>query len=360
MTAKRWLTSLIALSLALLLLLAAICFLFDPFLQYRAVDHKRYLTSRFCCPGIMKTADYDAAVVGSSFTQNFDMQRFRDTLGVSPIKATIGGMSPIEQTDAIALMDRVGKAQTYYICLTHESFFTEFQHGENTYPDYLMDDNLLNDYRYLLGFEAWFRFLPADVGLLLCDALGIRLGEKIRRQRSIDALDDWSLDRSVGADAAWSAMQAADRSPLDAAKAERLYQAYIQNMESFLQSISFDENKQYVFFYPPMSALYWYQKGDSVLDAAQKSKAWFCKRLDDMPNVTIFDFDSMPETADLSLYCDCTHFCADVSDLLTDCFASGAYRVNADTVLDSNAQMRALLTAFYAENAERLGRYDLP
>ena len=47
------------------------------------------------------------------------------------------------------------------------------------FPDYLMDDNPWNDYRYLLGYETWMRFIPIDIALSGAKALEILPAGKI-------------------------------------------------------------------------------------------------------------------------------------------------------------------------------------
>ena len=92
LSSARWLRRFLALTLAVLAVLAVLVYVIDPYSHYRAYDHKYKLDKIFSVPGVVRNFDYDTIIIGSSMTQNFDMDSFRRELGQNPIKATLGGM----------------------------------------------------------------------------------------------------------------------------------------------------------------------------------------------------------------------------------------------------------------------------
>ena len=352
MDGKRWLRRFLCAAAALLALLALICYIVDPFMQYRVRDNTYYINARFACPGILKNGDYDAVVIGSSLVQNFNMQSFRDKLGVNAVKATEGGLSHIEMLELTELINRADRAETYYICISINAFAEEEDHAQRSFPSYLMNDSLLDDYRYLLGYEAWMRYLPVDLALLACDALGIALPDAVNEQRSIDKMEDFSRKYPCGAQYLIEDFPGVSHKPFDAVSSQRSQDALNGQIHRFFDRLPLREDKEYVFFFPPLSMLYWHSFKPSYTDAMNQCKRTVVQRLSGYDNVTVYDFQCMPETADLDNYMDVSHYSPEINEKMIDCFASGEYTVTAETIGESIGRQQALIEAFYAENAE--------
>ena len=106
-SSAQWLRRFLSLVLAVLAILAALVYLIDPYYHYRAYDHKYKLDKIFSVPGVVKNYDYDTIIIGSSMTQNFDMDSFRRELGQNPVKATLGGM---DWPEMAALLSTLAKS----------------------------------------------------------------------------------------------------------------------------------------------------------------------------------------------------------------------------------------------------------
>ena len=347
--AKKWLLRLLALSLALVLLLGTAAFLIDPYMQYRVRDNQYLLNSRLVTPGLIKNDDYDTVLIGSSMIQNTDMQLFRDTLGGSPLKITTGAISLTEIQKLTEKIRQVGKAEHYYICLDQYLFAPEKWDDMDRFPDYLLDDNLFNDYRYLLGYETWMRFIPIDLGLSAAKALHIPLPEKFTRAMSIDGLEDWRDDWTFGEEAVLSLYspppkdKAYDFDTL-LARMERRFEEYLGTLDL--------EHGDYTFFFPPYSALYWnyaFQAGNG--EAYLAFKAYAETRLTGRANVRVFDFQNADFITDLNRYKDYTHYAPEINDRMLRCFARSEYLVT------EAASTENLLEATQAQVAQLLERY---
>ena len=169
--AKKWLLRLLALTMALVMLMCLCAWCIDPYMLYRVRDNQYLLNSRLVTPGLIKNYDYDTVLIGSSMIQNTDMGLFREILGGKPLKITTGAISLTEIQKLTDKIGELGKAEHYYICLDQYLFAPEKWDDMDRFPDYLMDDNPWNDYRYLLGYETWMRFIPIDIALSGAKAL---------------------------------------------------------------------------------------------------------------------------------------------------------------------------------------------
>lgn len=347
--AKKWLLRLLALILAIVLLMCACAYLVDPYMQYRVRDNQYLLNSRLVTPGLIKNYDYDTVLIGSSMIQNTDMGLFREILGGKPLKITTGAISLTEIQKLTEKINEVGKAKHFYICLDQYLFAPEKWGDMDRFPDYLLDNSLWNDYRYLLGYETWMRFIPIDLGLSAAKKLGISLPEKFTRAMRIDALEDWRDDWTFGAEATLSLYspppQGTSFDPeATLARMKTRFGEYISQLDF--------ENGDYTFFFPPYSALYWnYAREAGNAETYLAFKAYAEGKLLECKNVRVFDFQNADFVTDLDNYKDYTHYAPEINDRMLGCFSSGEYLVTAP------AETETLIVKTDAQVTELLERY---
>ena len=201
MKTGKWLISFIAISLAVLAVLGAFVYFFDPYYRYHG-EEKDYklLKSRYSDAGIIYNFDYDAVIIGSSLMQNFDMVDFNEKLGCRAVKATIGGITLSEIDYLTGLIMKQGKCKRYYCCLDLALLAQDKESDDMRFSDFLYDSNPFNDYRYLYGYEVWMRFLPVDVGIWAAGKLGINLPDKIKKGTDVNYLEYWADNYTYGAE----------------------------------------------------------------------------------------------------------------------------------------------------------------
>lgn len=350
LSSAQWLRRFLALVLAVLAILAALVYLIDPYYHYRAYDHKYKLDKIFSVPGVVKNYDYDTIIIGSSMTQNFDMDSFRRELGQNPIKATLGGMDWPEMAALLQLAQDAGHAETYYLCI--DSSLLSSDEEEQRFPEYLMDDNPLNDYRYFWGYEVWMRFIPLNLALLTADKLGIALPQRFQDARSIDKMGEWAYRYTFSKEQvlklyANSGNGGASNVDMTAVSADPMAQC-----QKLLDSLDLSQGNM-VLFFPPYSALFWYDMEQAGrLEGYFEVKRYFIQQISAYSNVTIFDFQGADFTADLDNYMDMTHFSPQISDELVRCFANGEYRIEPEQAGETEARILQNIETLLAENPE--------
>lgn len=348
--AKKWLLRLASYILAMVTLLCAVAYGIDPYMQYRVRDNQYLLNSRLVTPGLIKNYDYDTVLIGSSMIQNTDMARFRDILGGRPLKITTGAISLKEIQKLTNKIQQIGRAKNYYICLDQYLFAPEKWDDLDRFPDYLMDDNRWNDYRYLLGYETWMRFIPIDLGLCAARALGIQLPGKFATATSIDWLEDWRDDWTFGEE---SVLRLYAPPPKDKHydEPEILLNRMISRFEEYLTCLPLDTSS-FTFFFPPYSALFWnYANEAGYGETYLTFKAYAIQRLSEIPNARIFDFQAADFISDLDNYKDYTHYTPEINNWMLDCFSSGVMQVTSPTSAD------ALIAPVQKKVEEVLERY---
>ena len=164
MKAKRWLISFFILLAALFACAAALVIYVDPFFHYHAPHADKFFytidNQRSVNDGIVKHFDYDAMITGSSMTVNFDTSELDELFGTSSIKVPASGASYYEIDGLISTAFEHNPELRYVFrsidrnLLIYGSNARRDELGE--FPDYLYDDNIFNDYKYLFNADVLF------------------------------------------------------------------------------------------------------------------------------------------------------------------------------------------------------------
>ena len=346
---QKWILSFFALVLAILMLISGIVYVIDPFFQFRVKDNAYKLSGWFVSSGLIKNYEYDTLIIGSSMTQNFNMDVFRKELGVNPLHIGLGDIRPIEMKKLISAAYNADKADTYYICVDI-NFFSDEHIEESRYPQYLLDNDPLSRLRYFFSYEVWFRYIPVDLGLLLADALGVELPQKFAESRNIDKLEDWSSDFSFSEDAvlgSYSPVPPVQTLPDNRA----LYEMMAGHADQFLENFDFDEG-QHIFYFPPYSALAWCDlQSAGRLEAYLQAKEYFVKNALEL-GAQVYDFQAADFTLDLNNYSDIKHHSPQINDWIVAQFADGTYRLDSENCADFQDKLRENTDSFRAERAD--------
>lgn len=329
-SSRKWIVSFFALVLALVLLVSATVFVIDPFFQFRVKDNSYKLSAWFVSSGLIENYDYDTLIIGSSVTQNFNMDVFREELGAAPLHIGLSGIRPIEMKQMMQAAYDAGKADTYYLCVD-TSFFTEPEQPSR-YPQYLLKDDIFSRLRYFFSYEVWFRYIPVNLGLMVLDLLNFELPQKYEYSKSVDRLEDWSMNQSFGEE---YVLDGYGKPSLDGmtADTDALYAEMISKIDTFLADFDY-ENGQHVFFFPPYSALYWSEleyidKIDSILLAKQ----YFIEKANEL-GAKVYDFQAAEFTVELNNYSDIQHYSPEINDWMTRQFGQSEYVVTAQNCVE--------------------------
>ena len=345
---RRWLKAFLLITLALVLLLASLMYIVDPFFQFRVRDNSYMLNPRYVNAGLIKNYDYDTLIIGSSVTQNFDMDLFREELGVKPLHVSMGGLSPLETAEMLALAAETGRAEQYYIGLDLHCYNVS-PLASNNLP-YLFRDDPLSTARYLLSYEAWFRFLPVNMGFLALNCAGISLPPKFSQSCSIDMLANWENDYSFGEQLVLE-NYLNDSYAVSEVETEGLRERLEYNFDMVFDSIAgFEEDV--TFFFPPYSMLYWHDISE-YMDIFLDAKASFIARAEAL-GCTVYDFQYIPQCMDLNYYKDSSHYSGELNDYMTRCFAGDEHKVNSATAADCRQMLTENLQQFREQYSDIL------
>lgn len=348
MAPKRWIVSFFAIVLSVLAVLSGLAYIIDPFFQFRVKDNSYMLKGSYVGSGLIKNYDYDTLIIGSSMTQNFDMDLFREKLGAQPLHIGIGGMNPLEISELMHLAYESDMADQYYICVDISYFGAN--DGTSSNPQYLLKNDLLSKIRYLLSYETWFGYIPVDIAFMVLDKFGVSLPPKYEYSRSIDKLEDCSLDYAYGEEIVIDNYVNSRYSVSDV-NLENLYERMTTGIDDYLSGFDYGKG-EHVFFFPPYSSLFWCNAQDrGYFDIYLRVKQHFIEKAMEHGAI-VYDFQSAEFTMDLDNYRDTTHYAPEINDWMVECFADYKYVIseqNKGTFQDKLVENTEKFRETYAE-----------
>ena len=167
--------------------------LVDPFFHYhRPLAGFPYLVDNQLSqnPGMAAHMDYDSVILGSSMTVNFNTDWFEELMGLNTIKLSYSGAFPRDQYNIMKIIfDGKREVKTVFLgvdVITYTGGVTETKYP---IPEYLYDQNYLNDIKYLLNKDVLLNYILRP--------LRIRIHGSCDRVRKL--VDRGILQRAVGA-----------------------------------------------------------------------------------------------------------------------------------------------------------------
>ncbi len=327
-TSKNFIKRLLAGILAILVLIAAVVFVFDPFYHYhkpwlglKAVLHDK----EYQCVGTLRNFDYDALLVGSSVMENNDNSWYDEAYGVHSIKAirSYGATADLCYLMDIAYENHDIKRVFYNIDPASLSASDQTTYESTGCPMYLYDRNPFNDVQYLFNKDVLLSKIPYQVANSFMGDYNENLSY------------NWAKWKSFSQDLALSgyarAKEAADMMEEDA------YQKQLDaNIALLTKEVAAHPETEFIFFYPTYSMLWW----DGIVRSGERdayiyNEKEMTKALLEYDNVRIFCFQNLPEVAtNLDNYMDTIHFTPDINRLMLDKIIAGECEMTKDNYVE--------------------------
>jgi len=338
--------------LAFVLLFGAIVgtfvFAVDPLQFYRKASYPPLFSreQRYQNPGLAKNYDYNMIIIGSSMTENFLPTEVGKKLGGDVLKLSTEGSTAKEQRMMADLAVGTGQVKKILWGLDYFSLRENSVRDEASFPFYLYDDNVLDDYKYIFNISNVRHafgalFLPKD---------------QKPQYRNLETLNNWSYMSSYGAKKvmakwkeAWLAEQTSGTSEpsLDLVK-ERFH-------ENILSLVKTHPEIEFIFYYPPYSVIrqqVWYSLNPQRFANQQEMKVYMYEQLSAFDNVSIHDFQSDSSiTYDLTKYKDLSHHSGSINQRIVDEIVAGTHKVTASNLERFNQDLeRQVSTLVINEN----------
>lgn len=326
MTNKKFFFSTIAFSLGLLVLIALMVYVIDPFVHYHAPYFGLAVTEtdeRGQQIGVAKNCDYDTAIIGTSMSENFCASWFNDgIIGEKTVKLSMQG-AHFDDFNLLldAALNKKQGTKTIIFSLDNYILLNVPQDYPTTIPEYLSNDTPTDDLNYLWNKSVVLYHVP------------------------IFLLNNFKYDFSSDEAYVW-----ADRYEFDEYVAkgsylpyrvmvpeeEENYDTYYKYAYEFLDAcgayVRSHPDVEFIFYVPPYSIMYWddvTRRGRLTAEVAIQQEVigtllW-------IPNVRVFYFQNDWDIiTNLDNYKDYSHYSQDINRYIYECMRDGKKEITKD------------------------------
>ena len=318
----------IGMTVLCLLVAGGITAFMDPFFHYHApLDNIAYVMNspRYQNDGILRNFEYDSIITGSSMSEAFKSSEFDELFDTNSVKVPFQGayFKEIHQRLNRALethkVDYVISSLDNYAINANKDTVSNFD-----YPEYLYDNNLLNDVQYFLNKDTLINYTLNTISNTIDGG----------RMKSFDEYA--ATEGAVyGRAAVMSVFTPTEKTEHAVGLSESERKTSIENIEHNIISLvkAYPETEFYLFF-PPASVLYWEDEVmTQTFDAEMERHKNVASLLLEHENVRVFLFlDAFDVVCNLENYRDTGHYSPEVSSQLLVWMKNGEYELSKDTI----------------------------
>ena len=172
----------------------------DPFFHYhKPLKGFPYLIDNQLSqnPGMAEHMEYDSVILGSSMTVNFQTDWFKELMGLNTIKLSYSGAYPKDQSNIMKIIfDSGHEVKEVFLGIDVITYMGGVDETKYPIPEYLYDDNYLNDIEYVLNKDVILNYIlrpmadPDPTNIIIkngcCIIMKVRsLWRRKHRQRNI-------------------------------------------------------------------------------------------------------------------------------------------------------------------------------
>lgn len=333
--AYKWVRNWLTVSIGIILSILIFNFIVDPFEYYRkATFYKTYYDSneRYRNPGLIKNYEYSSVLIGSSMTQNFLISDLNKIIP-NPIKLTARGMSPYEIN---IILNTVIKNKTninkFLIGIDISTYFNKPESliSGAEIPYYLYDNNIYNDYKYLVNISTIkksFNVLKKSINFINNDPL-----------YKYEYMFQWEHLYKNKFGIKYKDMYNELNNKNNLKLKKFIYKDAKLNFDkNILNIIKKYPNKDYILFFPPYSALEYIKwKKIGIFEKYIKFKKYLYNVSLKNNNLVLYDFQVATKIIlNFSKYKDLTHYNQSINTWMTDKINKKEYMVT-DSSFNNN------------------------
>ncbi|MCR5303632.1 MAG: hypothetical protein K6E33_03645 [Lachnospiraceae bacterium] len=344
---KKWFCSVVITIGVVLVLIVVAVVIVDPFFHFhKPIDGLSYILDdeRYQNDGITRHFDYDCVITGTSETENFKASLVDELFGVKSVKVPFAGgfFKEVSEAEGRALEYNPDTEMVIRSIDQGFAIFDKDYWNENApNPQFLYDNNILNDTDYFFNKKVLMVYLPQEM-------VRTAMGE------APDNFDDYARfaeDRPLGKDIVISHLPHYYPAPEQPSITDEQKKILTDNVEqNVLTNIRENPDVTFYYFYPPYSTANFYinyvVKGQFT--AYIDTMRIMSDMMLDYDNVKLYCFfDEYDMVSDLDNYSDESHYSGDISDQILRWMAEDEHRLTEDNY-----------NRYFDEIQEYYGNYD--
>lgn len=339
MESKHWVFNVLGLYFVLICFIIAIMVIIDPYFHFHAPIGKISYTMEveddmYINDGIIKNFDYNMIIIGASTTNGFSTTLADELFNAKSIRVTFQGEGFKGINDRLqTAVDTHPDLKLVIRGIDTRFFFAdENWMGHEEYPEYLYDNNLLNDVYYIFNGE------------ILCNKVFPEIVRTIKKEPAMD------FDFYIGTYGKEGNRESVlsmyknqrpqkDDSLIDDQETEQIYQNLDRSLQkNVIDIIEENPNITFYLFFPPNSILWWdsfNQLGGKRLERRIQLEKYAIEKLLPYDNVHLFSFTTNHEwICNLDNYGDYQHYTSDACAQIMKWMKDGKYELTEENYME--------------------------
>lgn len=339
MKEKKWNIFVLGSTFGILLLVASVTLVIDPYLHYhKPLEVLEYplKDERYINDGIARNYEYEAMITGTSMAQNFKASQMEELWQVPTIKTAYSGATFHELNESIGRAISYNPKLKYVLCSLDGSRINHDADSDSYegYPEYLYDKNPLNDVNYLLNKEV----IPKTIAVVNYTRAG-------NQTTTMDAYGSWSQYKVYGKEAVEDTVvpkQAVTEIVSFTAEDEARVRENVT--ENYLKTGVENPGVTFYFYLPPYSVYYWEDLVKTgQLEAQLRAEELAVELLTEAPNIHVYGFADRTEiTGNLDNYMDILHYGDWINEEIMDMIYRGEGELTKDNYKEYFQKVREL------------------
>lgn len=328
MNTKKWISLFLVVVFITVAIFGLVEWYLDPLLQYgkeRGPLTFREYSELYANPGIAKNYEYDAVLLGSSMVENTNVGEINQLFGCTTIKVPYSGGSSYNHKTILDVCYNSGhRINKVFWSLDEYALTTEKDSPRYPLPEYLYDENKINDFSYILNLDISYFYTLKDVAGTIQHK-----NQKLMRDGS------WVGDEKIYCkENALSSISY----PMEQ-KENKGEKYYLKNLKdninyNILPFLKAHPETEFHFYMVPYSILYWYQqKQNGMLDAEIYNIKTAIEEILRYENAHVYFFQNEESIiTDLNLYKDYTHFKPEVNSWMSQEMRNGSHLLTLESM----------------------------
>ena len=328
MKAKKFTISVIIVTVVLLIVFACCTVIIDPYFHYhKPLDKLSYTFSeeRYVNDGILRHFEYDGIITGTSMAENFKASEADKLWNGSFVKTPFSGESYRGIGERLLTAFKYNKDIKTVIWGLDASRVLDDKDvlRWEEYPDYLYDNNVFNDVRYVLNKDI---FIKEDLNTLTYSFAGYDTTD-------FDFYANTNKISKYGKEYVLSKYSRAEKTDKQLSFGEEHKKTIRDNLDQNVTSLVVaNPTVDFYLFTPPYNICYFdnvNRKGElKLFIEAMKYQTQLLLEYD---NVHLYEFfDETSLICNLDIYKDTIHYNETINSWMLECMAEGRHRITTD------------------------------
>lgn len=307
---RRWFRNCIIIFATAILAIFLAVLVVDPYFHYHApIGKYRLYEPRFTNDGISRNFDFDAVIMGTSMSQNFKPSLADELFSLNTVKMPLVGASYKELSNqAVRVLKRNPNVKAVFWAMDENGLLNPADLMTYELPEYIYDENPLNDAPYIYNKDMLYHALVPDIVLSIAGGESTSMDEYNVSVAPLGIENFYSGHTESGENS-----ENAKKPSLSTDEREEVKKSITSNFAEVVNE--YPETTFYIFI-PPYSMYWWeHQRGNGDLDRYLEAQRLATELLLECPNVRLYSFWGHHEVIEnMDNYRDSTHYSGDICD----------------------------------------------